>query len=346
MPRPVNRAPRPTPHQFNSEDSDVFMTRSLSGSASIHGLPDGTQTVRTTPALGSQDSQNCNCGHPAKLLTVQKEGANKGKKFYSCSNNRTCNYFCWEEQVGSTQVATGGTANTTQVSRSSAPSSANSTQRTSFSGTDLQTSDVNIVCTCGESAKKLTVRKEGPNHGRDFFTCNTRTCQFFLWADAAETDADKGSSTFTNTSRNNTGSSTSWTSNQSSWGSQQPGSGFGGKGSGSTGGEKSCTCGDPAVTMTVKKDGPNKGRLFWTCSKPFNQKCNLFEWADDSSGGNGGGSGGGGWEGGGGGEGFGGATQNPRKRPAPDGGNGQGKGKRCCSICRQPGHRRSNCPNL
>ena len=31
----------------------------------------------------------------------------------------------------------------------------------------------------------------------------------------------------------------------------------------------------------MQKDGPNKGRQFFTCSKPRDDQCGFFEWADD-----------------------------------------------------------------
>ncbi|TMS15658.1 DNA topoisomerase 3-alpha [Larimichthys crocea] len=43
-------------------------------------------------------------------------------------------------------------------------------------------SDV-IVCNCGQDALLLTVRKDGPNQGRQFYKCNSGSCNFFLWAD-------------------------------------------------------------------------------------------------------------------------------------------------------------------
>lgn len=51
--------------------------------------------------------------------------------------------------------------------------------------------------------------------------------------------------------------------------------------------EPNCHCSLPAAKRTVSKDGPNKGRQFWGCSKDFNasDKCNFFEWMDsDASG--------------------------------------------------------------
>ena len=35
------------------------------------------------------------------------------------------------------------------------------------------------------------------------------------------------------------------------------------------------------VRRTVQKEGPNKGRQFYTCSKPREDQCGFFEWADD-----------------------------------------------------------------
>ena len=33
--------------------------------------------------------------------------------------------------------------------------------------------------------------------------------------------------------------------------------------------------------LTVQKEGLNKGRQFFTCSKPREDQCGFFEWADD-----------------------------------------------------------------
>lgn len=46
-----------------------------------------------------------------------------------------------------------------------------------------------------------------------------------------------------------------------------------------------CLCSLAAVKRTVSKDGANKGRQFWACSKDFNDldNCKFFEWADNFS---------------------------------------------------------------
>lgn len=33
---------------------------------------------------------------------------------------------------------------------------------------------------------------------------------------------------------------------------------------------------------TVQKDGPNKGRLFYSCQKPMTESCKFFQWADEN----------------------------------------------------------------
>ncbi|KAF8356784.1 hypothetical protein PRIPAC_91779 [Pristionchus pacificus] len=45
--------------------------------------------------------------------------------------------------------------------------------------------------------------------------------------------------------------------------------------------QKPCACGIASTLRTVNKDGPNKGRQFWSCNKPMTapDKCNFFEWA-------------------------------------------------------------------
>ncbi|XP_060575615.1 uncharacterized protein LOC132733052 [Ruditapes philippinarum] len=42
-----------------------------------------------------------------------------------------------------------------------------------------------------------------------------------------------------------------------------------------------CQCGVPSKIISVKKDGPNCGRYFYTCSANRNQQCKFFQWADE-----------------------------------------------------------------
>lgn len=123
-----------------------------------------------------------------------------------------------------------------------------------------------VTCNCGQEALLLTVRKEGPNQGRQFYKCPSSSCSFFLWADSSHPETRRPPSS---TSR------------------PMPGSGFHPSGVGSRsddsgGGGASCLCSQPAVRRTVQKDGPNKGRQFHTCAKPREQQCGFFQWVDEN----------------------------------------------------------------
>ena len=71
------------------------------------------------------------------------------------------------------------------LSKSPMPSS----PMTPMSGATATTtkSSMAIICNCSRPAKRLTVKKDGPNRGRHFFRCEMQLCEFFLW-DPVETD--------------------------------------------------------------------------------------------------------------------------------------------------------------
>lgn len=119
-------------------------------------------------------------------------------------------------------------------------------------------SDV-IVCNCGQPALLLTVRKEGPNQGRQFYKCNGGTCGFFLWADQP---GQEGATQSRGPPLQPPRTSLRVTHNP------RP---------------TVCNCQEPAVTRTVQKDGPNKGRTFHTCGKSREQQCGFFQWADENA---------------------------------------------------------------
>lgn len=130
-----------------------------------------------------------------------------------------------------------------------------------------------VTCNCGQEAILLTVRKEGPNQGRQFYKCHSGSCNFFLWADSSHPEVGR---TPSSTSRPLDGS----VEHPPPGLGQHPG-GFGNPGNDSGGGT-ACLCSQPAVKLTVQKDGPNKGRQFHTCSKPREQQCGFFQWVDEN----------------------------------------------------------------
>ncbi|KAJ8345175.1 hypothetical protein SKAU_G00293680 [Synaphobranchus kaupii] len=191
------------------------------------------------------------------------------------------------------------------------------------------------VCNCGQDAVLLTVRKEGPNQGRQFYKCNTGNCNFFLWAaQPGEQSAQAGGGSFPSQTPRPPRPSMSFGGI-----TQMNGGGFGrplagGRGPVGDGGPTMCNCNEPAVTRTVMKDGPNKGRKFHTCSRPQDQQCGFFQWADENdppvpAGGFRGGAGG--------------ATGRKKGRAVPNKTTAP-KRARTCGVCHEPGHTRTTCP--
>lgn len=161
-----------------------------------------------------------------------------------------------------------------------------------------------ILCDCAERAITLTVRKEGVNKGREFYKCAKRenACNFFLWADDGPDEDATNHNQATDRMSNNRKRTFHATYEN----------------------EVLCRCGQPAEVRTVRKEGPNQHRQFYSCVKSPGQACNFFQWLDDERqppqpARN--------WQG---------QSQQPSQAPS--------KKPRCCSICRQPGHRRNNCP--
>ncbi|NWJ08096.1 TOP3A topoisomerase, partial [Crypturellus undulatus] len=194
-----------------------------------------------------------------------------------------------------------------------------------------------VTCNCGNAAVLLTVRKEGPNQGRQFYKCNGSTCNFFLWADQQAEDRGAAAPPSSAPPRLFAGRGPD--------NFPSPGGG-GGRGpeplrnSSPDVGGTMCRCEQPAVTRTVQKDGPNKGRQFHTCPKPREQQCGFFQWADENvaPGASGDfsnrfGSSGHSRE-------FG----SKAKRPSSLSSAASAKKPRTCSICHQPGHTRKTCP--
>ncbi|XP_070629274.1 DNA topoisomerase 3-alpha isoform X2 [Bos indicus] len=187
-----------------------------------------------------------------------------------------------------------------------------------------------VTCNCGQEALLLTVRKEGPNQGRQFYKCGSGGCSFFLWADSGHPGAGPPSSA----SRPPGGPL-----------EHPPGSGtlLGGSsrpGSGGSGGA-SCLCGQPAVTRTVQKEGPNQGRQFHTCAQPREHQCGFFQWVDENVAP--GTFGGPLWPGSRRGtQGLEARSKRPRAGSSDTG--SAAKKPRKCSLCHQPGHTRPFCP--
>ncbi|XP_012294191.2 DNA topoisomerase 3-alpha isoform X1 [Aotus nancymaae] len=188
-----------------------------------------------------------------------------------------------------------------------------------------------VTCNCGQEAVLLTVRKEGPNQGRQFFKCNTGSCNFFLWADSP----NLGPGGLPTSAYRPLGDSLGCPPGP---GTHLGGIGNSGDGSGNG---TSCLCSQPTVKRTVQKDGPNKGRQFHTCAKPREQQCGFFQWVDEKTAP--GTSGALPWTRDRGGT-LGSEARSKRPRASSSDMGSTAKKPRKCSLCHQPGHTRPFCP--
>lgn len=265
-------------------------------------------------AIPDNNAVVCACGNNAAHRTVFKEGPNQGRKFYACArlNGQQCDFFMWDDS----DHADNSTVASQQTSRQfSTPENSRNSGRQSQSFSSATPGDV--VCKCQIPAVKLTVQKDGVNKGRQFFTCSKQRnsqCGFFQWADEASLPANSSFAQSGHSSGFNSAISLNLTS-------EEPGA-------------VQCKCGIAASQRTVQKDGPNKGRKFYTCSKPREDQCGFFEWMDQT-------------EASAASAGFGQQNsfhrQGGGERPLPRKNPGTRKPRKC-GLCGQEGHTRKTCP--
>ena len=144
---------------FQWKDSPPSENRSSNNSNHNNITVNNSETVATP---------SCLCNEPSIIRVVNKEGPNKGKRFYCCgktNRDQQCKYFAFVSENASASASTTGESTRTQGS---------SNVRNQGSG-----SIATMNCKCNVVAKVLKVKKEGPNMGRDFYTCSTKTCNFF-----------------------------------------------------------------------------------------------------------------------------------------------------------------------
>ncbi|XP_023711894.1 DNA topoisomerase 3-alpha isoform X2 [Cryptotermes secundus] len=160
----------------------------------------GSGAIRTPGVLENGNQHDnaivCNCNVDALLLTVRKEGPNKGRQFYKCGKpqGQGCNYFMWVDDENNPSLLGpgfdngGSSTNTATASNTfSRPSWGMHATNQTGSGCD------EVICQCGLPAKRLTVQKDNPNKGRQFYTCpkpQHECCNFFKWADDTSPGGD------------------------------------------------------------------------------------------------------------------------------------------------------------
>ncbi|KAG8718054.1 DNA topoisomerase 3-alpha [Ceratobasidium sp. 395] len=73
-----------------------ILTRSLNFPI-MHPVPQASRRTSVTQPTSNSTRQGvtCQCGEPAAERTVMKDGPNKGRKFFACGKDRTCDFFEW-----------------------------------------------------------------------------------------------------------------------------------------------------------------------------------------------------------------------------------------------------------
>lgn len=190
--------PAPQPRNNIQPNSNVRMP-----------VPNATSTntfLTPNTSNGSDNNVLCQCNMPAILLTVRKQNENFGKKFYKCQkmkDNGGCDFFLWApESVDNSQSHLDTPPPSTDTLEG--PSGSNNASlnigwgTASFRSNSDNTTDDNVQCNCGLPSKKLTVYKEGPNKGRQFYGCPNefnKRCNFFQWADSGSSHATSNTET-------------------------------------------------------------------------------------------------------------------------------------------------------
>lgn len=154
---------------------------------------------------------------------------------------------------------------TTTTTQAATAGGVTTTAATTAATTSSPTTSVAPKCECLKDAIMLVVTKEGPTKGRGFWVCPDSQkardanynvpglgCRFFQWASS------------------NTGNDTVTIPNPAVDIQHE---------------DVLCKCGEPSVSLSVKKQGVNFGRRFRRCAKGLfgqssGEPCDFFEWAE------------------------------------------------------------------
>lgn len=111
----------------------------------------------------------CKCNEKASYQIVKKDGPTKGKMFYSCGNNRKCNFFQWEDK----------TSNPNKYFSNKPKQQGNDT-----APAVVVPKCPTHLCPC---VRKIVSSNTSQNKGKFFFVCPNSTMEnkcYFLWEDA------------------------------------------------------------------------------------------------------------------------------------------------------------------
>lgn len=131
-----------------------------------------------------------------------------------------------------------------------------------------------LMCSCGLNTVLREVKKDGPNKGKMFYTCQNvydKKCNHFMWKDESDKKMGKNAKTEEKVIENENAKQVE---TERPIENVQPEIDY--KHQQKIG--LMCYCKLPSVLREVKKDGPTKGKMFYTCSRYYNDKCKYFVW--------------------------------------------------------------------
>lgn len=193
--------------------------------------------MKNTQTSINNSTVNNDSGYRSTNVSSVSASTHPSRSFGS-SMNSTTNLFTSQSQVLREKPNTSNQNRQFQNRNSSF-------NNTNNMNTSANNSENAYVCYCNVAAAQFTVRKEGPNQGRQFYSCSTKACQFFLWADAdATTGGYSGNGGGGGGGFGGGFGGGSMNDNSSSYRSQNRSS-FNGGGGG--GGGVQCSCGKPAT---------------------------------------------------------------------------------------------------
>jgi hypothetical protein len=136
-----------------------------------------------------------------------------------------------------------------------------------------QQNKIGLMCNCGLATILREVKKDGPNQGKMFYTCSNNfeeKCNYFMWKDDSDKKIGKNPTVIENKTivENKTAAENKSEFEEIDYKHQQK---IG----------KMCYCKLASVSREVKKDGPTKGKIFYVCSKYYDDKCKYFVWKDE-----------------------------------------------------------------
>lgn len=122
----------------------------------------------------------CDCGMTAAERTVTKESANKGRKFWTCGDNQTCQFFQWFDGPSNSSNTFASTSRAPSASSSAVPAKRpfNSIGSSANVGSERR-------CQC-DLTPVLKETTTGANKGKKFWSCPNQSrqaqCRYFEWA--------------------------------------------------------------------------------------------------------------------------------------------------------------------